>query len=185
MLFLRMKSLFLSPHNDDETLFGSFTLLREDPFVVVVLRSFVQENRGLGILYRHRERETEEALKVLGVSSWEQWTFPDDDPPWDLIFESMASFHPEHVYAPYPELKGHNHHNTIGEAALEIYGPENVTLYCTYAYGEITRTRGVKVEAPPEHYEQKKQALLCYQSQIHEPSTGHHFKDTLDEFYAR
>lgn len=179
-----MKSLFLSPHNDDETLFGSFTLLREVPFVVVVLRSFVQEHRGLGILYRHREQETEDALKVLGINEWEQWTFPDDDPPWDLVYDQMAFFRPTHVYAPLPEPKGHPHHNMIGEAAARIFGSAFVTFYCTYAYGETTRTRGTKVEAPPEHYERKKEALLCYQSQIHEPSTGHHFKDTLDEFYA-
>jgi hypothetical protein len=41
--------VFLSPHHDDETLFGAFTLLRERPLVVIVTDSYVQFNRGDGI----------------------------------------------------------------------------------------------------------------------------------------
>ena len=43
-----MSNLFISPHNDDETLFGAFTLCREaaDIQVVVVFDGHVQASRG-------------------------------------------------------------------------------------------------------------------------------------------
>ena len=38
--------VFISPHNDGECLFGSFTIQREKPLVVIVFDSVVQVMRG-------------------------------------------------------------------------------------------------------------------------------------------
>lgn len=59
--------LFFSPHNDDETLFGAFTIQREpDILVVVCLDSHVQVARGnAGCDWLARRGETVEAMKIL------------------------------------------------------------------------------------------------------------------------
>jgi hypothetical protein len=54
----RQVSIFISPHNDDETLFGAFTILREKPLVVIVFDRHVQEARGLPVDWKQRRDET-------------------------------------------------------------------------------------------------------------------------------
>ena len=135
-------AIFLSPHNDDETLFGAFTLLRERPRVVTVLRSYIQEQRGTGVTYREREAETEAALDVLGIADWEQWQYPDSDPPWHAVRERLGSLEAERIYAPAVERGGHRHHNAIGRLADSLW-PGRVTFYTTYKrWGRGRTTRG-------------------------------------------
>ena len=177
-------AVFLSPHNDDETLFGSFTLLRERPRVITVLRSQVQEQRGTGVTYREREAENAAALEVLGITDWEQWTYADDDPPWREIRERLASVQAEHVYAPAVERRGHAHHNAIGELAGAVW-PGKVTYYTTYTTWGRTK-RGHEVPWEHEWVLLKLRALSCYRSQILVPGTWttHHFLDAQAEYYA-
>ena len=58
--------LFLSPHPDDETLFGAFTLMREKPLVVIITDSYIQQNRGENITPQQRFQESVNAMKILG-----------------------------------------------------------------------------------------------------------------------
>lgn len=177
-------AVFLSPHNDDETLFGAFTLLRERPRVVTVLRSYVQEQRGTGVTYREREAETEAALDVLGISDWEQWQFPDTDPPWDAVRQRLGSLEADRIYAPAVERGGHRHHNAIGRLANSLW-PGRVTFYTTYqAWGRTARGSAVPWEH--EWVLLKLRALACYRSQICVPDTWttHHFLDSQVEYYA-
>jgi LmbE family N-acetylglucosaminyl deacetylase len=182
---MRSKSLFLSPHNDDEALFGAFTLLREDPFVVVCLRSVKQERiHGFQVTSLQRESETEEAMRTLGVSEWRQWAFSDLEPHWPDVRKEMvalASARFARVYAPAVEDGGHEHHNMIGMLADEVFGT-GVTHYMTYTNGR-GRSQGVEVPHKPEWIGQKLCALTCYTSQ-HMLSTGHHFLERQTEFYA-
>jgi LmbE family N-acetylglucosaminyl deacetylase len=152
-------AVFLSPHNDDETLFGSFTLLRERPRVITVLRSHVQEQRGTGVTYQEREAENAAALEVLGIAEWEQWTYPDDDPPWSEIRDRLASVPAERVYAPAIERRGHAHHNAIGELANAAW-PGKVIHYTTYTTWGRTR-RGDEVPWEHEWVLLKLRALSC------------------------
>lgn len=177
-------TLFLSPHNDDETLFGAFTLLRERPRVVTVLRSFVQEERGTGVTYQEREAENAAALEVLGIGEWEQWPYPDSDPPWDEVRERFASLQPDRIYAPAVERGGHLHHNAIGELAKAVW-PGKVTPYTTYTAWGRTR-RGTEVPWKHEWVLLKLRALSCYRSQILVPGTRttHHFLGPQAEYYA-
>lgn len=179
--------LFLSPHNDDSALFGSFTLLREKPLVVTVLRSDLQERRGRGITAAMREQEDRAAFDVLGIDAHQQWPYIDSDPDWYRIeggFKGMGE--PEHVYAPCPyDEGGHEHHDRIGRLALEVFGPERVTLYHTYRNGRGRETSSDRVPIlDPDWVRLKLCALTCYESQIREPSTGHHFAESLYEWYA-
>lgn len=70
--------LFISPHNDDETLFGAFTILREKPMVVIVFDSYVQPSRGLPYCsWQDRRRESVKALAELGIAAGEWWNHKD------------------------------------------------------------------------------------------------------------
>ena len=63
-----MKSIFLAPHNDDEALFGSFTIIREKPLVVIITDSWIQPNRGeKGCDAETRWNETKKAMEILGA----------------------------------------------------------------------------------------------------------------------
>jgi len=177
--------IVLSPHNDDSELFASFTCIRENPLVVVVLRSFVQESRGTGITWQQRETETEAALAELGVSDWEQWEFRDDQPDWAAIRDWLADRFPdpEQVYAPAFDLEGHPHHNAVAEIAGALW-PGRVTFYSTYRNGRGRVPTGHPVRVEDGAWILRKlRALACYESQILEPSTGHHFTAALDEWY--
>jgi LmbE family N-acetylglucosaminyl deacetylase len=188
-----MTALFLAPHNDDETLFGAYSILRHegDIQVVTVLRSHLQELRGRGITAAMRENETRDALGVLGVSPdrWTQWDIPDSNPDWgrveaafkDLLWEDWSAVY---VPAAYTSGGGHPHHDKIGILAADVFGNDRVTCYHTYVNGR-GRVQGAHVPVRnPDWVRRKLMALACYTSQIREASTGHHFAQALDEWYA-
>lgn len=186
-----MTSLLLAPHNDDETLFAAFTILRENPDVVVCYRSRKQEDQG--VTWQEREQETSEALTVLGVdghtAAWWQW------PTWDsndgsrhemLIWLSAHIGKYDRIFAPAIEDGGHPQHNLIGALADDVFGPENVTHYLTYTGGgRWNRSRSEReVEYEPEWITRKLRALACYRSQHRLWATAHHFLADQREFYA-
>lgn len=176
--------VFLAPHNDDETLFGTFTLLREQPRVITLLRGDAQEERGIAVTSSEREAETAAALDVLGVTAWEQWPYSDIDTPWQEVRDRLASLRASHVYAPSVERGGHRHHNAVGAIARMLW-PGKVTFYTTYTNrGRTTKGR----EVPWEHHWVllKLQALACYRSQIVHPETRttEHFLSRQLEYYA-
>lgn len=184
------QALFLSPHNDDETLFGAFTILRETPQVITVFRSKLQEIRGTGIDYDQREHETRSALAVLGVPGWqqEQWGFHDNEHlSQDDLVATLEPYSATYtrVFAPQPyDEGGHPHHDLVGHAAIQAFGNDRVTLYHTYKNGR-GRVEGDLVPIKnPDWIRSKLLALACYPSQIREPSTGHHFAEALHEYYG-
>lgn len=170
--------LFLSPHNDDECLFGAYTLLRERPGVVVVFRS--ERQGALGVSAAVREAETDAAMGVLGCV-WEQWPFGDLLPQWHRVEKRLLRLDPERVWAPWPEPNGHEQHNFVGEVAGRLW-PGRVTFYTTYT--PAGRSVGRPVSFEPGWPELKREALACYRSQIELDSTAAHFVRPLDEFYA-
>jgi len=183
------RSVFLAPHNDDETLFGAGLLMRHQPFVVVCLRSMVQEQRGTGIRFGQREAETDTALTELGQARWDQWELTDDLPVAQLsirlgkkIEGLTADF--DHCFAPAVEAWGHEHHNLIGELAVETFGSERVTRYLTYTRLHGRSTDGMEVPFEPWMVERKLRALACYRSQILEPSCTEHFVGGIREHVA-
>ena len=180
-----MTALFLSPHNDDETLFGAFTLLRHKPKVLVCLRSDKQENvYGFRVTSSEREAETDAAMKILGCE-WEQWPFLDSVLDWTMMAEWFTPLSLRHgeIFAPAVEDGGHEQHNHIGEIADIVFGVDRVTHYMTYTNGR-GRSTGVPVPYEREWVALKLRALACYESQIRLESTGHHFVQGLEEWYA-
>ncbi len=186
-----MTDLLLAPHNDDETLFGSFTILRERPMVIICLRSQVQEDR-YGILASTREKETQSALWWLGQPTWKQCMTLDNDPNYadKLVddFETLDYVHaPERVWAPHWEVGGHEQHNGVAIAASGIFG-KRVQPYLTYKRGQKhsngqIRSHGREIEYEPSWVWLKMRALCCYRSQIELDNTRPWFMDdTLREY---
>lgn len=179
-----MTDLFLSPHNDDETLFGAFTILRYKPHVIVCLKSRVQELRGTEITAVQRETETARALWWLGDPTWEQWQYPDTlsgDGAYEELrdpFRKLADAHPDAtVFAPEVEEDGHEQHDAIGRLAYAFWPQNQVRPYLTYRRGH-GRSVGTEVEFEPSWPAKKLRALSCYETQIAEPSTAYWFLDS-------
>jgi len=193
---MKPRSLFLAPHNDDETLFGAFTLIAWKPDVIVCFRSAKQSRSG--IEPQRREMETGLALQILeGERGFMQSAvldtatdrealgpltemltdaheiFPESDRPYDLVF------------APAVEEGGHEQHSFVGQLALDVFGPDRVVPYLTYRRGFGRSTSSVEVPFLPEWPARKLAAMSFYRSQIALPSTAPWFVDYgLREFYA-
>lgn len=182
-----MTDLFLSPHNDDETLFGAFTIIREKPMVIVCLKSQVQDDRH-GIKANVREMETTGALWWLGQPSWKQLQTRDSEPAKRIIdgladdFADLDRVHaPDRVWAPDIEYGGHEQHNLVGRAARDTWG-DKVQPYLTYRRGSM-RSRGTEVPFEPKWAWQKLRALCCYQTQVELENTMPWFiDDTFREY---
>jgi LmbE family N-acetylglucosaminyl deacetylase len=177
-------NILLSPHNDDAELFASYTCLRYRPLVIVCLRSFVEAQWPNGPTYETREAETKAACNVLGCR-YEQWEYPDNNPPWDDMrseLEALNALHaPDRVWAPLPEPGGHPHHNAIGEMARELF--PNVTFYATYTHERGKTATGTLVEPQPGWEAVKRQAMSVYVSQATHPSTQASFNEwPIDEY---
>lgn len=206
--------LFLSPHNDDETLFGAFTIMRESPMVCVVYDSYVQPSRGIsGCTAQTRRQETRDAYQIIAKSDYDQHScqiIPKreyDQPIFlgcsdldqvteariilgALVLRLSAVFQTStvsEVWAPAFEIDGHEHHNIVASAA-DIVFPGIVTHYLTY-----TRTNGKsrsELEVKPrsgEEIARKLRALACYKSQlqiIDRLGCWPHFMNDLKEYYV-
>jgi GlcNAc-PI de-N-acetylase len=182
-------AVLFSPHQDDAILFACWTLLEHDPLVVTVLASQLQEDRGTGITNDTRVTEDCAAFAELGLTEWTQWPYLDSAPDWGAVENAMRMLdervQPERVFAPKPEVDGHDHHNQIGQFAIHVFGGERVTLYLTYRRGHGRSRSDREVPFEPHWPALKLGALACYRSQIAEPSTRDWFLDlTLREWYA-
>lgn len=166
-----MSSVFLAPHADDETLFGAFTLLREQPLVVVVTDDGTRE----------RHREFHDAMDTLGIHEHLWLGLPEAAPKWERVRDLLRELAPERIYAPLPEARGNDHHNRVGNIALSV-APDITTLYTTYT--PAGRTEGHLVDFEHEWIEAKLRALACYRSQLSHPSHAPHFLRAQYEFYA-
>lgn len=169
--------LFLSPHNDDETLFGAYTLLRHHPLVLVCFDG--RRRRGY-VSSAERERETAAAMEILGCP-FIQMHIPCDPPDWEALRDELIKYDPTNVWAPLPEDDGHSHHNGVGSLAMQLW-PARTSYYATYTMFGGKTTLGDKVEPEEGWPELKRRALNCYRSQWSKPGTAPHFERDQDEY---
>lgn len=187
------RHVFYSVHNDDEALYGAFTILREQPKVVNPLWCDVQERRGSWITAAERALETVRALEILrpsgmmatpqGTPYHEQWGIPESDPDWALMLEKMQEAEADVVWAPAVEPGGHEQHNRVGELARFVYG-DKVQPYLTHNHGGRKSVSSVVVPILGDWAGLKLRALSCYRSQMIYPATRRHFLDGLLEYYG-
>lgn len=161
-------SVFLAPHCDDEVLFGAFTLLRENPLVVVIYDCGPE-----------REAETETAIKTLGCDA-EYWRVPlDVDEAW--LAEQINAIITDRLYAPLPEKGGQPQHNLVGRLALN--SGKQVVSYLTYTDAGKS-DHGTQVPFELDWIRLKLLALACYPSQSGHSSHAPHFIRDQTEYTA-
>jgi LmbE family N-acetylglucosaminyl deacetylase len=182
-------NVFLSPHNDDETLFGSFTIIREQPRVVIVFEGDPRSGDPVT-----RTDESYRALKeLIGEPYFEQWQIQQEAAD---IRECSAGKHreielamrmldqreaPEKVWAPAISPCGNAEHVAVGTIALAVFG-KRVQPYHTYHGGKKVVQQNKPVPYEPEWIARKHRALACYASQFEK--AGRHFMEDLREWYA-
>jgi len=168
--------IFLSVHNDDESLFGAYTLLRRKPLVVIVTTSHIQPNRGeIGCDAYTRNKETINAMDIaecpivfLGIK--------DTELTEEILRKRLKGFNPETIYIPAYHENGNEQHNLVNKVALELFGRKKCEQYCSYVKGDFNIVKG-SWEVKPIHNEMeiKNKMLDCYKSQINLPATAPHF----------
>lgn len=175
-----MKTILLSPHGDDETLFAAFTCMRERPHVIVCSQDADPDVR------RARTLETTRAIEILGCSHHE-WPTPANKPDWEKARQWLSAWDSsalvasvaDRVYAPAIHPEGHEDHNRVGELAREIFG-DRVRFYTTYAPRGQRQYGSVEIVPTADEIQRKLLALACYRTQIEHPSTRPWFFELLD-----
>jgi glycosyltransferase involved in cell wall biosynthesis len=168
---IKLPGTLFAPHNDDECLFSSFTILRYRPRVVICFGSAGDYGSTA-----EREAETREAMTILGARSVEQWNGGD-------LVERMRAYdeevHPIRVWAPHTQTS-HPDHLAVAEASREVFG-SRVNAYHTYdAAGKVRAGTEVKYET--EWIEAKLRALSRYKTQLTHPRAHQFFLNDLREY---
>lgn len=165
--------IFLAPHNDDESLFGAFTLIRVKPLVIICTDSYIQPRRGDdGCDAETRREETIRAMAIaecpvvfLGI--------PDDSLTEDILRERLKHFKPEQIYV--PAIQGGNaQHDIVGKVAMELFG-NKCERYTTYTKTELYTTGNYEIKPKHDEMDKKLRMLNCYESQLNLKSTLPHF----------
>ena len=158
-------NLFISPHNDDEVLFGAYTLLKEKPLVVIVTDSWIQFNRGDNITADERWQETVDAMQILNCPVL-RLGIRDDTIDEEIIRKNLTRFIGfDKVYT--PAIQGGNlHHDLIGRVSEEIFG-DKCKYYTTYTKTELYTTGSEEVTPrSADDIAKKTLALDCYKTQL-------------------
>lgn len=177
-----MRTLLLSPHHDDETLFAAFTIIRERPDVAIVYGA-TDVRFGSSI---DRQRETSEATTILGANSV---TFFELDLPMDeklrAVLRSYDDGLYEQIYAP-SWCCTHRDHRQLARAAADVFRGR-LTAYHTYEHRPPLAAARVRSDTPvayePEWVHRKLNALARYQTQASHPLICSLFLDDQREYY--
>lgn len=176
--------LFVAPHNDDEVLFGCFTILREKPTVLIVFDGHVQARRGASVTATQRRAESVMAMNILGVPAVRFLGLRDDDPTVTVeqVRRRIEGMGAEEIYAPAFEPNGHHQHNLVASACNDLPVAKR---YLTYTpAGKSTSAHEVPI-LDGAWIALKLRALACYASQL-DPRLGcrPHFLRDQREYYA-
>lgn len=175
-------NLLFSPHNDDETLFAAYTIIRYRPRVVVC---FSRVRRKRGSDYGDavvRERESRLAMKILGARGFEQWDSERLEDVVDKMRRCREQLAPEQVWAPSRETS-HPEHVAVA-AAAELVFYDRLTTYHTYNEAGRVQTGGLRVPREPEWIHRKLRALAEYKTQACHPRACVFFEHDQREFYG-
>lgn len=166
--------MFIAPHNDDEALYGAYTLMRYKPLVIIVTDSYIQPERGdIGCDADTRRKETIAAMKLVGCPVL-FLGIKDTELTEELLRERLSGLNPETIYI--PAIQGGNpQHDLIGKVGLDMFG-KACERYCTYTKTELHTTGGWELKPTYAEMKLKNQMLDCYKSQLELPSTAPHFK---------
>jgi LmbE family N-acetylglucosaminyl deacetylase len=164
--------IFLSPHNDDETLFGAYTLIREKPLVLIITDGWIQFLRGDPITAIQRRKETERAMAILKCPV-EFLGIKDTELTANNLRESLEPYRVyDKIYIPAVQ-GGNSQHDLVGLVAGELF--RVFRRYTTYTKTELWPKGTEEIIPTQEEKDLKNKALDCYQSQIRLGATRPHF----------
>lgn len=170
-----IRTVFFSPHSDDEVLFGAYTLIAHRPDQIVIC--FASE-RDYGDNHVRME-ESRAAMRVLGVT--------DNVVPWhakdlaDMVVKMRAYDHDISI-AWAPDVRSsHPQHVIVATAAAMVFG-KRLRAYHTYDLGGKVRSGREVIPASDEWKDRKVRALACYASQIRHPRASMFFGWDLAEY---
>lgn len=166
-----MRSILLSPHDDDSCLFASLVAMREHPTVVIVADSYVQPARGeIGCSAEERAEETARAHKILGCPVV-RLGLRDDVLTLEDVKSALSGLEDaETIYTPALE-GGHKQHDLVAIAAEAAFGKRKLRCFSTYAKlsqyrdADLQPVGTTEVEWTRPEYDLKQRALMCYASQ--------------------
>ena len=200
--------LAVIPHNDDEAIWCSFTLMKERPMVVIVFDSYVQVQRGNpGADAQTRRFETLHALLELGLIENtdvhpSQVTFlglRDDAPDYGYLRAWLKQRRDDGqfdcIICPAWEQDGHEQHNGVARVCRDLWPAEQRTEYLTYTrtggrsraivdQEKMCLTPGVEVIPTPDMIGRKHRALACYKSQMEVENCRSWFMGPINEYLA-
>lgn len=160
-------NIFLAPHNDDETLFGSYIIQRTKPLVIVATDGTTHEK--FGVSAKNRQEESIEAAKMHGVDV-EFFHLDEQNLTRNVLMSKLWAlserFEPEeidHVFAP-AKQGGHAQHDLLSDCVTDIF--EHILYYSTYAKRDLTPVGEMPINPTIEEKRIKEAALLCYPSQL-------------------
>ena len=167
--------LLLSPHNDDECLFAAYTLMREQPLVIIVTDS--DAHLAEGITAHQRREESRRACELLEVPvvflGLKDGALEQQKAELKRRLEPFAKQPWTRVFAPAIQ-GGHKDHDALGEVVSAMFS--TVSYYATYIAGECFTPAGREIEPTPEEVVRKNRALDCYPSQIRLAGHPSHFE---------
>ena len=157
-------NLFLATHNDDESLWGAFTLMREHPLVFIVTDSWIQFNRGENITADERWEETIKAMVIVRCPVMRLAIRDDVLDEWSIKNKLSRFSGLETVYA--PAIQGGNiQHDLVGKVADELFGVK-VKHYAAYTQTEPYTTGKEEIIPTEEELVLKEKMLDCYKTQL-------------------
>lgn len=163
---IRECSVLLSPHADDEALFGAFLILRHRPHVVICYPSGGDYGST-----EERFAESRAAVSILGGAGVEQWDGDDIETKMRAL---DARLRPTLIFAPNIDAS-HPEHRAVAAAAAVVFGGR-VRWFHTYDdMGKVRR--GTPTPHEPGWAERKREALACYRTQIEHPRARKFFED--------
>ena len=150
---LQKDLIWLSPHADDEGLFGTYICLRLKPLIVVVTDG-TQHQEKFGISIETRREESRQAAKILGCEI-EFLSIPDNK---EIDTGRISLGNNQTILS--PALQGGNHHHDqvsrFGTLHYATYTKENLTPFLK---------DGEAITPTPEEISIKLRVLACYKSQ--------------------
>jgi len=152
-------SLFIAPHNDDEGLFGCYTILREKPTVAIVTDGYIHLER-FGIPVETRREESRQACKIMDVPV-EFWGMKDNEVTYNKLIALFKAHKGDYKTVYLPAVEGGNKtHDLISEAGWTIW-KDKCIFYSTYANNRLETA----IVPTARELRIKQRVLACYKSQ--------------------
>lgn len=169
--------ILCAPHQDDETLFASFILMRTRATVISITDSHIQPERGeVGCEAEIRREETRLAMEHIGCPVI-FLGIKDTELTEEILYEYLKGLNPAVIYA--PAIQGGNaQHDMVGRVVKQLFG-DRCKQYCTYTKTELYTTGEREIKPTEEELKKKEEMMSCYRSQLALPSTRPHFEAVI------